>query len=175
MNPLPPLIGLIAIAVGVYGGLQLGAWAAPDLAPAETEITTEEAQPEPITGDDPDSLFRPGPLSEQLNLALKDVPEGATVSYVGINADRFYFNKVRGPNVLPLADLPVRAPERILVGINQIREDKGKDPVTFDDVASFGWSTANPTEIEWSADLDSSAPGPTTFSADRDGANVVIR
>ncbi len=178
MNPVPPLIGIVAIALGVWGGLQLGAWAAPDSTPAVSTIDGGGTGFEPVeevSGSDPESFYHAGPLEEQLTNALRKVPEGTTVSYVGITPARFYFNKVGGPNVLAMEDLPVEAPERILEGINAVREEKGHEPVTLDDVTSYGWSTANPTSVEWSIDLESDTRGPTSFSANRDGSRVQVR
>lgn len=173
MNPVPPIVSLLAIAAGVFGGFALGAWATPELPDEGTEpgVSIEE----PVKGGDPDSLFHPGPLSEALSQTLEQFPAGETVSVVTVNPDSLIAGPADGPNVLPLEALPVEAPERIVDGINELREGTGAKAVTLDDVRYFSWSTANPTKNEWSVLLDITTAGPPTqFSANRDGSRVRI-
>ena len=171
MNPLPPLVSIIAIAAGVWGGLALGASATPEL--PDPAIDPGVVAEEPVSGDDPDSLFHAGPLSAALDQTLEQFPAAQTVSNVLIEPSELRANAVEGVNVLPLEDLPVDAPERIIVAVSELRVEQGAKPVTLDDAKYFSWSPANPTNSEWSVLLDITTAGPPTqFSASRDGSRV---
>ena len=171
MSPVAPIAHLIAIAAGVLGGLLLGGAIAPDLPSADTEpgVTVEDS----LRGSDPESLFHPGPLAEAVAQTEEQLGAGAEVSNVTIEAGSFRAAENEGVNLLPLADMPVDAPERMIPGINERRRDAGGGPVGLDDVMHFSWSPANPTDSEWSVLLDVSTAGPPTqFEANRDGTRV---
>lgn len=172
MSPVAPIAHLIAIAVGVFGGLWLGGVIAPDLPSAETDPGVAAA--EEVKGSDPDSLYRPGPLQEAVTQTLDQLGAGAEVSNVTIEPSRLHAAENEGVNLLPLEDMPVDAPERIVAGLERARRAAGGEgPVTLDDVMHFSWSPANPTHSEWYVLLDINTVGvPTEFSASRDGSGV---
>ena len=172
MSPVAPIAHLIAIAGGVLGGLWLGAWVAPDLPSAEPGVTVEES----VRGSDAQSLFHPGPLADAVAQTEDQLGAGAEVSNVTIEPGNLRAAENEGVNLLPLADMPVDAPQRMLPGIEAAREKAGvSGPVTLDDVLHFGWSPANPTSSEWSVLLDVSTAGPPTqFTANRDGSKVTL-
>jgi hypothetical protein len=172
MSPVAPVAHLIAIAAGVLGGLWVAAWVAPDLPTDETEPGVVAA--EAVKGSDPDSLFRAGPLAEAISQTEEQFPAGQEVSSVQIEPSSLRAARAEGTNTLPLDDLPVDAPERMLEGIR--RADAGvNDPIDLDDVLWFNWSPANPTASEWAVLLDVSTAGPPTeFQADRDGSRVSV-
>ena len=64
-NPIPVLVHVVAIAAGIFLGLQAMDAIAPDLPSAEPGVSSSAA-PGAVSGDDPDSLFQP----ENLGLAL---------------------------------------------------------------------------------------------------------
>jgi hypothetical protein len=173
MNPVPPLVSLLAIAAGVWGGFALGAAATPEL--PDDAIDPGVTVSETVRGGDPESLFLAGPLSAALDQTLEQFPAGETVSNVTIEPGQLRANAAEGPNVLPLEDLPVGAPETMIAGINELRKQAGTKPVTLDDVNHYSWSPANPTNVEWSVLLDITTAGPPTqFSANRDGTRVRV-
>ena len=171
MSPVAPIAHLIGIAAGVLGGLWIGGWVAPDLPSAGTEpgVTVEES----VRGSDPESLFHPGPLAVAVAQTEEQLGAGAEVSNVTIEPGTIRAAENEGVNLLPLADMPIDAPERMIAGINERRREAGGDPIDLDDVMYFSWSPANPTDIEWSVLLDVSTAGPPTqFEANRDGSRV---
>jgi hypothetical protein len=174
MSPVAPIAHLIAIVAGVLGGFWVAGWVAPDLPAGETAPGV--AAGEEVRGGDPDSLFRPGPLAEAIAQTEEQSPAGQEVSNVTIEPGTLRAAAASGPNVLPLSELPVDAPERILDGIRRARSEAGvEDPVDLDDVLHMSWSPANPTESEWSTLLDVSTAGPPTeFEASRDGSRVRV-
>lgn len=134
-------------------------------------MTVEEG----VRGSDPESLFHPGPLAGAVAQTEEQLGAGAEVSNVTIEPGSLQAAENEGVNLLPLADMPVDAPERMLAGINRAREAANSSAdVTLDDVTYFSWSPANPTASEWSVLLDVSTAGPPTqFSANRDGSRVI--
>ena len=173
MNPIPPLVSIVAIAAGVWGGFALGAAATPEL--PDAAIDPGVVSVESVSGDEPSSYFHPEPLSAALDQTLEQFPAGETVSNVHIEPSKLRANAVEGVNLLPLEDLPVDAPERIIVAVSELRVEMGATAVTLDDVKYFSWSPANPTKNEWSLLLDITTAGPPTqFSASRDGSRVRV-
>ena len=174
MSPVAPIAHLIAIAAGIFGGLWVAAWIAPDLPSAGTDPGV--AVDGQVKGSDPDSLYRPAPLAEAIAQTEEQFPAGQEVSNVQIEPASLRAAAAQGANLLSLDDLPVDAPERILEGIRRARAGAGvDDPVEFDDVRYFSWSPANPTASEWSILLDVSTAGPPTqFVASRDGSAVRV-
>jgi hypothetical protein len=172
MSPAPPIAHLLGIALGVFGGLWLGGVVAPDLPSAETDpgVVAEEE----VKGSDPESLYRPGPLQEAVTQTLDQLGAGAEVSVVTIEPSRLSAAENEGTNLLPLEDMPVDAPERIVAALEEARRAAGGEgPVTLDDVIHFSWTPANPTSSEWYVLLDVSTVGPPTeFTASRDGSRV---
>jgi hypothetical protein len=172
VSPVAPIAHLIGIAVGVLGGFWLGGLIAPDLPSADTEpgVTVEES----VKGSDPESLFHPGPLADAVAQTEEQLGAGAEVSVVTIEPGSIHAAENEGVNLLPLSDMPVDAPERMLAGINQARaKANSSSDVTLDDVMYFTWAPANPTGSEWSVLLDVSTAGPPTeFVANRDGTRV---
>lgn len=172
MSPVAPIAHLIAIAGGVLGGLWVGGWVAPDLPSSGTEpgVTVEEG----VRGSDAESLFHPVPLASAVAQTEEQLGAGAEVSSVTIEPGSLRAAENEGVNLLPLSEMPVGAPERMLAGINRAREAANSSAnVTLDDVLYFSWSPANPTSSEWSVLLDVSTAGPPTqFSANRDGSKV---
>jgi len=174
MSPVAPLAHLLAIAAGLFGGLWLGGWVSPDLPDAGTDPGV--AVGEGVKGGDPDSLFHPGPLSGAVAQTEEQFPAGQEVSNVQIEPGNLRAAPAEGANLLPLTDLPVDAPERMLDGIRAARaEAGGEGPIDLDDVKYFSWSPANPTANEWQVLLDINTAGvPTQFEANRDGTQVRV-
>ena len=173
MSPVAPIAHLIAIVIGVGGGLWLGGVIAPDLPSAETEPGVV-ASDDSVKGSDPDSLFRRGPLQEAVDQTLDQFAAGDEVTNVTIEPGSLRAARGKGTNTLPLEAMPVDAPERMLPGIEAARRKAGvTGEVTLDDVRYFSWSSANPTANEWQVLLDVSTAGPPTqFEANRDGTRV---
>jgi hypothetical protein len=174
MSPAAPIAHLLGIAAGVLGGLWVGGWVAPDLPSADTDpgVVVEEE----VRGSDPDSLYRSGPLADAVTQTAEQFGAGAEVSVVTIEPNRLTAAENEGTNLLPLEDMPVDAPERMIDGVNDARaKANSSTDVTLDDVLSFTWSPANPTATEWSVLLDVSTAGPPTqFVANRDGTRVSL-
>jgi len=175
MNPIPPIAHLIAIAVGVFGGLWLGGVISPDLPSADTEpgVVVDEEQ---VTGADPDSLYHAGPLAEAVTQTLEQLGAGAEVSSVKIEPTTLSAADTEGAHRLPLESMPVDAPARMVTRIEDARAAAGvSGPISFNDFRSITWTPGNPTASEWYVLLDVSTAGPPTeFSASRDGTKVTV-
>ena len=175
MNPVPPIAHLIAIGLGVFGGLWLGGVISPDLPSADTEpgVVVDEGQ---VTGADPDSLYHAGPFAEAVTQTLEQLGAGAEVSSVKIEPTTLSASSNDGTEQAPLESLPVDAPARMVTRIEDARAKAGVEgPISFNDFLSLTWTPANPTASEWYVLLDVSTAGPPTeFSASRDGTKVRV-
>ena len=175
MSPVAPIAHLLGIALGALGGLWLGGVISPDLPSADTEpgvVVTDDQ----VKGDDPDSLFHPGPLQEAVTQTLDQLGSGAGVSRVLIEPATLRASSDGGTGEAPLESMPIDAPERIVGGVEAAREEAGvKGPLTLDDVRSFTWTPGNRDAEEWYVLLDINTAGPPTeFAASRDGTKVRV-
>jgi hypothetical protein len=167
-NPLPPLLGAVAFAGGLLGGLEVAHAVGPELPDGEIEA--------PIAGDHPDSFFHAGPLRAELARHERELGSDQPIARVDIEPERVEVTTSENRARPTLGELPADAPARMIAGINRTREQlRHSTLVGLEDVRSFSWRTVRPPDSEWYVLLDIAAVGPPTrFAASRDGQRVAL-
>jgi hypothetical protein len=119
MSPLPTIVHVLAIAVGVWGGLAAMDAVAPDLPDADTEPGVAAAQPASVEADSGDSLFR----AENLAPALSQLDEqlGADGELARLRIDPGRLESTEGEGGFVVGDVPNTAPDQLAAAIGAER------------------------------------------------------
>jgi hypothetical protein len=166
-NRLAALLAVPAVALGAVAALALGNSAAPVLGHGGEDI---------VRGDEAGSYFLAPSLRKAIDeaeaeLAPAEVVHSARISVSDLRVQARQPSSAF-PGRLPLSQLPIRAPERMIEPINRVRDSAGTDAVTLDDVWFMDWRPSEPTAIEWQVTLDGSVSEPRRFQVSRDGSRA---
>ena len=164
MSPVSVITHLLAVALGVWGGLWLIGGVAPDLPDADTAPAVET--PVEVGGDDPDSLLRPGPLAAALDQLSDQMAAGEVIVSLELRPESLDAETGTGGVALQPVDISPEIPERIVNSIAAQRETVDLDDVGF---MLLREGDAGP---EWYVQLDLRIDPPRTYVAVADGSSV---
>jgi hypothetical protein len=172
VNPLPPIAHLLAIAVGVFGGLALMGRIAPDLPdPAVKPAVGAPSTPSTVKGGDPNSLFRAQNLSGALDQLQEQLGAGDTVYRLLIKPGTLHASTSSPGLSLDIDAVDPTAPQRIAAAINAQRPDlHGLDE--FGSMILLARDQGSPT---WQALLLPEVGTPRLYTAKADGSGVKAR
>jgi hypothetical protein len=121
-NPLPLLLHLVAIAAGIFLGLQAMEAIAPDLPGEDVPASVSSSSaPASVSGDDPDSLFRASNLGEALTQTSEQLGAGATLVSLRIEPGTITTSTGTGPGAFELDEVSAAIPEQLIAEIGEQR------------------------------------------------------
>ena len=172
VNPIPILLHVIAIAIGVFLGLRAMDAIAPDL-PGEgvDPAIASSSAPEAVAGDDPNSLFLAANLEPALDQLADQLPAGEGVLRLRIEPGSLSAETGDEDGLFELADVSPNLPTLLADEIHRERER-----VTLGDVG-FMELIATRVGPEWYVQLDTSktdVPPPWTYGAPLEGAPLTV-
>jgi len=120
VSPLPPIVHLLAIVAGVWGGLVAMDAIAPDLPDPDTEPGVAAAQPATVEPGSADSLFR----AENLAPALSQLSEqlGADGELVLLRIEPGQLQSTEGDGGFAVSDVPGSGPVELATKIGEERK-----------------------------------------------------
>jgi hypothetical protein len=171
-NPIPILVHLIAIAVGVFGGLRAMDAITPDLPGESVEpgIASSSA-PGSVAGADPSSLFLAANLAPALDQLTDQLPAGEGVIRLRIEPGSLSAETGSGEGLFEPGDVPPGVPAQLGDAIHLQR-----DRVTLEDIG-YMELVATRDGPEWYVQLDTNrtdVPPPWTYGAPLDGAPLRV-
>ena len=171
-NPVPVLVHLVAIAVGLYLGWQVMDSVSPDLPGADVGPgLSSSSDPGAVAGDDPDSLFRPANLAPALAELDDQIAAGEGVSTLHIEPGKLSAETASGEGPFAPSDVAPGTPQRIAAEIHRMRA-----PVTLADVGYMDL-VATGDGPKWYVQLDidrTDVPPPWTYGAPLAGAPLSV-
>jgi hypothetical protein len=169
LSPLSPIVHLVAIAAGLWGGFMFMGWASPDLPNPDTNPALRSAAtPEQVSGGDSNSLLRAGPLSVALDQLSDQLGAGEDLRLMQIVPGRIDTSSSGSGTGFSVDDVEPQAPERILAVIASQRPSvRGLEDVQFMQLRAQ--LDAPPT---WYVQLSLEIDPPRTYTAALDGSNV---
>ena len=171
-NPVAIGVHLAAIAVGLLLGFLLMNAIAPDL--PEEEIApgvSSSTAPADVAGDDPDSLFRPSVLAPALDQLGEQLPAGEEILRLRIEPGGLSAETADGEGLFTLDDVPIEAPELLIVQIHGQRERVDAHDVGYMDLV------ATERGPRWDVQLDTAVTDvdpPWTYGAPLEGIPLTV-
>jgi hypothetical protein len=165
VSPVSVITHVLAVALGVWGGLWLISRVAPDLPDPDTAAAVET--PVDVEGDDPESLLRPGPLSAALGQLAGQIAAGDEIVSLELHPESLDAETGSGGVGLAPGDVPPEAPQRIA---DAIAAERGK--VTLDDI-NFMLLRDGDAGPEWYVQLELAIDPPRSYVAPLDGTSAV--
>jgi hypothetical protein len=170
-NPVPVLVHVVAIAVGLYLGFVVMDAIAPDLPGADVEPgVSSSVAPEQVAGDDPDSLFLAANLGPALAELDDQLAAGEGVVSLHIEPGAMDADTGTGDDLIDPEDVAPELPLTITGAIDAERDGR----TTLADV-SFMDLVATAKGPRWYVQLDIArdiGPPPWTYTAPFEGAPV---
>lgn len=169
-NPVAILIHLIAIAAGIFLGLQAMDSIAPDLSTDEPGIASS-SEPAAVSGEDPDSLFNPANLAPALNQLSEQIPAGEGLVRLKITPGSLDAETASGDGLFVPEDISPAAPSVI---VDQAQADRPR--VGFEDIG-YMELVATADGPRWYVQLDTSktdVPPPWTYGAPLSGTPLDV-
>ena len=171
-NPIPLLVHLLAIAIGLYLGWQVMNSVSPDLPAADVAPgVSSSTEPRSVAGDDPDSLFRASNLAPALAELDDQLAAGEGIATLHIEPGAIDADTASGDGYFAPADVSTAVPELLAQKIHAIRK-----PVTLDDIGYMDL-VATRKGPEWYVQLDinrTEVPPPWTYGAPLDGERLSV-
>jgi hypothetical protein len=164
MSPVSVITHLLAIAVGVWGGLWLIGRVTPDLPQEGTDPGVESVAK--VNGGDPDSLLRTGPLAIALAQLSDQIAAGDVIVSLRLDPGNLNARSGSGGVDLEPEEIPPNAPQRIVDAIAQQRPEVSLDDVSYMQLRPTGQGP------EWYVQLDLDIDPPRTFIAPLDGSSA---
>ncbi|MFL5870914.1 MAG: hypothetical protein ACJ75R_07515 [Solirubrobacterales bacterium] len=167
-NPLPIVLHLVAIAVGLFLGIKAMAALSPDLPPESSnpgvDVAASNGQVPPGA---PNSLFQPGPLSIALDAVDDQLAAGQQLSLVHITPADVTTNVTDGAG-FDLSDVDSSAPTRLATLISAERSRvRGLQDFQFVDLR-----LDQDSEPQWYVQLALDIDPPRTYTAPLDALAV---
>jgi hypothetical protein len=168
-SPLPILLHALAIAAGIFLGIEAMAAISPDLPSDDSEAgVTATAAAGQVAPDDPNSLFQPGPLSIALDSVDDQLAAGDELNRVHITPTEVQTESSGGVRGFDASDVDPSAPQRLatLIG-QQRREVSGIEAFQFVDLR-----LADDGQPEWYVQLALGIDPPRTYVAPLEALSV---
>jgi hypothetical protein len=169
-NPIPILLHLIAIAVGIFLGLRAMDAIAPDLPGESVEPgVASSSAPDSVAGNDPSSLFLAANLAPALDQLQEQLPAGEGAIRLRIEPGSLSAETGSGDGLFEPDDVPPSAPAQLANAIHRQR-----DLVTLADIG-YMELVATRNGPEWYVQLDinrTDVSPPWTYGAPLEGEPV---
>lgn len=165
MSPLPPILHLVALAAGLFGGLSLISWIAPDL-PSGDPGVVETGEGQVVGPGDSDSLLMAGNFATALVQVRDQLGSGQKVSSLRVTPGEFSVEA--SEEGIDIDELATSAPYLIAYQIGEEREDV-QGPQDLREVRM----RATPAGPSWQATLRDRLPPPLVYEATIPGPTVV--
>ena len=125
-NPLPILLHLVAIAAGLFLGIEAMAAISPDLPTDDSQPgVTAPATTGQVAPDDPNSLFQTGPLSIALDSVDDQLAAGDELTLLHLTPSEITTESTSDGSGYALSDVDPAAPQRLATLISQQRTAVG--------------------------------------------------
>jgi len=172
LNPIPVVVHVLAIAFGVYFGLQVMAGIAPDLPDAGVQPgVSSSITPEAVAADDPDSLFLSQNLAPSFSQLEQQLPGGDSITRLRIEPGAVNADAAGGADGFSLSEVSPGLPQLLIDSIHAQRER-----VTVADIGSMELIATADGPV-WYVQLDTAKTDvepPWTYSTPLEGAPLTV-
>jgi hypothetical protein len=173
LNPVAPIVHLLALAAGLFGGWQAMSAITPDLPGEGTEPgVTAVASATQVAGDDPNSLLRAAPLTGALDQLDEQLAAGEGVVRLRIEPGQIDVESGSADGTFDPGDVDPATPERIAGRIHGQRAAvSGLADIQYMELV------ATDSGPEWYVQLVSTNPRidpPWTYGAPLEGAPLSV-
>ena len=164
MSPLPPIAHILGAVLGVFLGLTVMGWVAPDLEDAEPGVASA-AGPGEITATE--SLLSPAGFATGLSQLREQLAEGQTLDTLYVTPTTMESTSSDSSDGVDIEEISTSAPYLIAYRIGELRrKPNGSTDVNGgDDLASLQLQPTSGGGSNWTATLRPGLPAPTQYRA----------
>ena len=156
MNPVAAICHVLAIVLGIVGGIWAVNSLSPDLPDEDVEPGVEI--PVQVEPESPESLFRPGPLSTAIFQVEEQEGDGAEYAFLSITPTSLVVSDIEADGGVEPSDLSTGEPERVIELLSAERKEISQEAVRQMDLV------ATKNGLVWVVHLDStSVSEPTQY------------
>ena len=164
MSPAAPIAHILGAILGVFAGISLMGWVAPDIEDAEPGVTTE-AGPGQITS--AESLLSPAGFATGLAQLREQLAEGQTLETLAVTETTMESTSTDSGDGVDIDEISPSAPYLIAYRIAELRRkpDGTTDVQGAEDLAELHLDPTSGGGSNWSAILRPGLPRPTRYIA----------
>ena len=164
MSPVAPIAHILGAILGVFAGITLMGWVAPDLDAADPGVTAE-AGPGEITSTE--SLLSPGGFATGLSQLREQVAEGQTLTTLFVTSTSMESTSSDDADGVDPDEISSSAPYLIAYRIGELRRkpDGTTDVNGGEDLESLQLQPTVQGGSNWTATLRPGLPGPREYLA----------
>lgn len=164
MSPVPPIAHILGAILGVFAGITLINWVAPDLEAADPGVTSE-AGPGEITATE--SLLSPGGFATGLSQLRDQLAEGQTLTTLYVTPTTMESTSTDSAEGVDPDEISSSAPYLIAYRIGELRrKPNGSTDVNGgEDLESLQLQPTSGGGSNWTATLRPGLPGPQRYDA----------
>ena len=164
MSPVAPIAHILGLILGLFAGLSLMGWVAPDIEDADPSVTAE-AGPGEITSTE--SLLSPGGFATGLAQLREQLAEGQTLETLSVTDTTMESTSTDSGEGVDIDEISTSAPYLIAYRIGELRrKPNGETDVQgAEDLAELHLDPTSGGGSNWSAILRPGLPGPTRYIA----------
>jgi hypothetical protein len=154
VNPVAAICHVLAIGLGVAGGIWAVSSISPDLPGEDVEPGVEI--PVPVEAESPESLFNAGPLSTAIFQLEEQEGDGTEYAFLSITPTELIVSDITVEGGVEPSDLSAGEPERVIELLSAERKAISQEAVRQMDVV------ATKDGLVWVVHLDSTSVSPPT-------------
>jgi hypothetical protein len=171
-NPVPVLVHLVAIALGLYLGFVAMEAIAPNLPDPDVDPgVSSSSSPGAVAGDDPDSLFRAQNLSPALDQLDEQLGAGQGIVSLRIEPGSVDADTASGDGLFEPADVPAEVPALLAGEIHQQRGSLGLADISYVDLVATAKGPRWYVQLDIARDI---GPPPWTYGAPLAGSPLTV-
>ena len=156
MNPVAAICHVLAIVLGVFGGIWAVNSLSPDLPDEDVEPGVEI--PVPVGPESPESLFQPGPLSTAISQLEGQEGDGVEYAFISITPTSLVVSDITVDGGVEPSDISTGEPQRVIDLLSAERKEISQDDARQMDLV------ATSDGLVWVVHLDSSSvSAPTQY------------
>lgn len=164
MSPVPPITHIIGLILGVFAGVTLINWVAPDLEAADPAVSAE-AGPGTVTSSE--SLLSPAGFATGLSQLREQLADGQTLESLDVTPTRMESESSDSGDGVDPEEISTSAPYLIAYRIGELRRrpDGTTDVQGGEDLESLHLDPTRGGGSNWTAVLKPGLPAPHRYRA----------
>jgi hypothetical protein len=164
MSPVPPIAHIIGAILGVFVGLTVMDWVAPELESSDPAVTSEAGSGE-ITASE--SLLSPAGFATGLSQLREQLAEGQTLETLDVTASSMEAETTDSEDGVDIDEISTSAPYLIAYRIGELRRkpNGSTDVRGGDDLESLHLDPTSGGGSNWTAVLPPELPAPHRYIA----------
>jgi hypothetical protein len=171
-NPIPVIVHVLAIALGLYLGFLAMDAISPDLPDPDLDPgVSSSSSPGAVGGDDPDSLFRAANLAPAMTQLESQLAAGQGLVSLHLEPGSLETDTGSGDGVFEPADVPVEVPARLADEIHAERGSLGLADIRYMDLVATAKGPRWYVQLDINRDI---GPPPWTYGAPLEGMPLTV-